>query len=170
MDLKEKIRVIEDFPEPGVSFKDITTVLKNPDYLNEVINQLTDLFKEAQVDIVVGPESRGFIFGTPVAFNIGAGFVPVRKPGKLPSETVRFEYDLEYGKDALEIHRDAIEKGMRVLIIDDLLATGGTVSATAQLIESLGGEVVGIGFFIELEELQGRKKIEAYNVKSIVKY
>lgn len=170
MDLKDKIRVIEDFPEAGISFKDITTVLKDPACLKEVITIMTDMFSDLEVDIVVGPESRGFIFGTPVAFNMGAGFVPVRKPGKLPAETVKHEYSLEYGKDALEIHKDAIEKGMKVIIIDDLLATGGTVSATAELIEKLGGVVVGIGFFIELIDLNGREKLTQYNVKSIVTY
>lgn len=170
MNLKDKIRVIEDFPEAGISFKDITTVLKDPKYLKEIISKLTDSFSDLEIDVVVGPESRGFIFATPVAYNLGAGFVPVRKPGKLPAETVKFEYSLEYGKDALEIHKDAIEPGMKVLVIDDLLATGGTVSATAQLIEKLGGEVVGLGFFIELTDLNGREKISKYNVKSIVKY
>jgi adenine phosphoribosyltransferase len=170
MDFKEKIRVIENFPEEGISFKDITTVLKDPLSFNALINEMTELFSDLEVDIVVGPESRGFIFATPVAFNLGAGFVPVRKPGKLPFETEKHEYSLEYGIDSLEIHKDAIEKGMKVLVIDDLLATGGTVSATAQLIEKLGGEVVGLGFFIELLDLKGREKLKKYNVKSIVKY
>jgi len=170
MNLKDKIRVIEDFPEKGISFKDITTVLKDPKYFKEVINKLTDSFSDIEIDVVVGPESRGFIFATPVAYNLGAGFVPVRKPGKLPAEIEKFEYFLEYGSDSLEIHTDAIKSGMKVLVIDDLLATGGTVSATAQLIEKLGGIVVGIGFFIELCDLNGRAKISKYNVKSIVKY
>lgn len=170
MNYKDKIREIENFPEEGISFKDITTVLKDSKYLKETIDELTDYFSDVEVDIVVGPESRGFIFATPVAYNLGAGFVPVRKPGKLPAEVEKFEYDLEYGKDALEIHVDAIVDGMKVLIIDDLLATGGTISATAKLVERLGGEVVGLGFFIELEDLHGRDKLNEYNVKSIVKY
>ncbi|MBN2286201.1 MAG: adenine phosphoribosyltransferase [Tissierellales bacterium] len=170
MNFKDKIRVIEDFPEAGISFKDITTVLKDPLYFNGIIDELTELFSDIPVDIVVGPESRGFIFATPVAFNLGAGFVPVRKPGKLPAETEKYEYALEYGSDSLEIHKDAIEKGMKVLVIDDLLATGGTVGATAKLVEKLGGEVVGLGFFIELTDLKGRDKLKKYNVKSVVKY
>lgn len=170
MNYKDKIREIENFPEEGISFKDITTVLKDSKYLKQTIDELTDYFSDEHVDIVVGPESRGFIFATPVAYNLGAGFVPVRKPGKLPAEVEKFEYDLEYGKDALEIHVDAIMDGMKVLIIDDLLATGGTISATAKLVEKLGGEVVGLGFFIELVGLKGRDKLSKYNVKSIVKY
>jgi len=170
MDLKSKIRVIEDFPEEGISFKDITTVLQDPKLLKEAIDQMTEKFKELGVDIVVGPESRGFIFGTPMAYNLDAGFVMVRKPGKLPAETVKYSYDLEYGQDTLEIHKDAIKKGQKVLIVDDLLATGGTVSATAKLVEMLGGEVVGLGFFIELTELKGRDKLTQYNIHSIVKY
>ena len=170
MDLKSKIRVVEDFPEEGISFKDITTVLKDPKLLKESIDIICDYFKDLNIDIVVGPESRGFIFGTPIAYNMNAGFVPVRKPGKLPAETVKYSYDLEYGQDTLEIHKDSIKKGQKVLIVDDLLATGGTVSATAKLVEMLGGEVVGLGFFIELTELKGREKIKKYNVYSAVKY
>jgi adenine phosphoribosyltransferase len=170
MNYKDKIREIENFPEEGISYKDITTVLKDSKYLKATIDELTEYFSDIEVDIVVGPESRGFIFATPVAYNLGAGFVPVRKPGKLPAEVENFEYDLEYGRDALEIHVDAIVDGMKVLIVDDLLATGGTISATAKLVEKLGGEVVGLGFFIELEGLNGRDKLKKYNVKSIVKY
>ena len=170
MNYKDKISEIENFPEEGISFKDITTVLKDSKCLKKTIDELTEYFSNDDVDVVVGPESRGFIFATPVAYNLDAGFVPVRKPGKLPAEVEKFEYDLEYGKDALEIHVDAITDGMKVLIIDDLLATGGTISATAQLVEKLGGEVVGLGFFIELEGLNGRDKLGKYNVKSIVKY
>jgi len=170
MDLKSEIRVIENFPEEGISFKDITTVLKNPKLLKEAIDLMCSKFEDLNIDIVVGPESRGFIFGTPIAYKLSAGFVPVRKPGKLPSETVAYSYDLEYGRDSLEIHKDAIKKGKKVLVVDDLLATGGTVSATAKLVEMLGGEVVGLGFFIELTELNGREKIKNYNVNSIVKY
>ena len=170
MDLKSKIRVIEGFPEEGISFKDITAVLQDPKLLKESIDQMTDKFKDLGVEIVVGPESRGFIFGTPIAYNLNAGFVPVRKPGKLPGITVDYSYDLEYGKDTLEIHKDAIKKGQKVLIVDDLLATGGTVSATAKLVEMLGGEIVALGFFIELTGLKGRDKLTKYNIDSIVKY
>ncbi len=170
MDLKSKIRVVENFPEVGISFKDITTILKDPILLKESIDLMSDFFKDLDIDIVVGPESRGFIFGTPIAYKLNAGFVPVRKPGKLPAETVKYSYDLEYGQDTLEIHKDSIKKGQKVLIVDDLLATGGTISATAKLVEMLGGEVVGLGFFIELTELKGREKIKKYNVDSIVKY
>lgn len=170
MDLKNEIRVIEDFPEIGISFKDITTALKKPDVLKQCIDQLADKYKDIEVDIVVGPESRGFIFATPLAYILNAGFVPVRKPGKLPAETIKYEYDLEYGKDALEIHKDAIIKGQKVLIVDDLLATGGTMKATANLVQQLGGEVVGLGFFIELLGLKGREKLSEYSVESLVTY
>jgi adenine phosphoribosyltransferase len=170
MDLKSEIRVVENFPEEGISFKDITTVLKDPKLLRESIDLMCSKFEDLNIDIVVGPESRGFIFGTPIAYKLNAGFVPVRKPGKLPAETVAYSYDLEYGRDTLEIHKDSIKKGQKVLVVDDLLATGGTVSATAKLVEMLGGEVVGLGFFIELTELSGREKIKNYNVNSIVKY
>ncbi len=170
MDLKSKIRVIEGFPEVGISFKDITTVLQDPELLRESIDQMTEKFQDLGVDIVVGPESRGFIFGTPIAYKLNAGFIPVRKPGKLPAETVDYSYDLEYGKDTLEIHKDAIQKGQKVLIVDDLLATGGTVSATAKLVEMLGGEVVGLCFLIELTELKGRDKLTKYKINSIIKY
>jgi len=170
MDLKSKIRVIEGFPEDGISFKDITTVLQDPKLLKESIDQMTKKFENMDVDIVVGPESRGFIFGTPIAYKLDAGFVPVRKPGKLPAKVVEYSYALEYGTDTLEIHEDSIKKGQRVLIIDDLLATGGTVSATAKLVEILGGKVVGLGFFIELTDLKGRDKLTKYNIDSIVKY
>lgn len=170
MDLKSEIRVVENFPEEGISFKDITTVLKDPKLLRESIDLMCSKFEDLNIDIVVGPESRGFIFGTPIAYKLNAGFVPVRKPGKLPAETVAYSYDLEYGRDTLEIHKDSIKKGQKVLVVDDLLATGGTVSATAKLVEMLGGEVVGLGFFIELTELNGRDKIKNYNVNSIVKY
>lgn len=170
MDLKEKIRIIEGFPTEGVSFKDITTVLKDPKGLRECINQLAEKFKDIEVDIIVGPESRGFIFATPLAFLLGAGFVPVRKPGKLPAETIKYKYDLEYGTDSLEIHKDSILPGQKVLIIDDLLATGGTINAAARLVEELGGEIVGIGFLIELEELNGREKLSKYKVESLMKY
>lgn len=170
MNLKEKIRVIDDFPAEGISFKDITTLLKDAGALNECINQMAERFKDVHVDLIVGPESRGFIFATPLAYLLKTGFVPVRKPGKLPAETIRYEYDLEYGTDSLEIHKDAIKKGQKVLIVDDLLATGGTMSATAKLVEKLGGEVVGLGFLIELSDLKGRDKLQGYKVESLIVY
>ena len=170
MELKEKIRSIMDYPKEGIDFKDITTVLKDKNAFKECISQMTDLIASKDIDIVVGTEARGFIVGAPVAFNIGAGFVPVRKPGKLPSETISYEYELEYGVDELEIHTDAIKKGDRVVIVDDLLATGGTAIASAKLIEKLGGEVVAMVFFIEIEHLRARKLLKDYNVKSLVKF
>lgn len=170
MDLKEKVRVIEDFPAKGISFKDITTLLKDSEALNECINQMAERFKDVQVDMIVGPESRGFIFATPLAYLLKTGFVPVRKPGKLPAETESYEYELEYGKDKLEIHRDSITPGQKVLIVDDLLATGGTMYAAAKLVEKLGGEVVGLGFLIELNDLNGREKLKGYKVESLIQY
>lgn len=170
MDLKEKIRVIDGFPAEGISFKDITTLLMDAGALKECINQMAERFKDVQVDMVIGPESRGFIFATPLAYLLGTGFVPVRKPGKLPAETISYEYKLEYGTDKLEIHKDAIKPGQKVLIIDDLLATGGTMYAAAKLVEKLGGEVVGLGFLIELNDLNGREKLEGYKVESLIQY
>lgn len=170
MDLKEKIRVIDDFPAKGISFKDITTLLMDAEALKDCVNQLAERFSEVQVDMIVGPESRGFIFATPLAYLLGTGFVPVRKPGKLPAETISYEYALEYGTDKLEIHKDSIKKGQKVLIVDDLLATGGTMYAAAKLVEKLGGEVVGLGFLIELEDLNGREKLAGYKVESLIKY
>ncbi len=170
MDLKEKIRIIDDFPSEGISFKDITTLLKDAEALNECINQMVDRFKDVKVDMIVGPESRGFIFATPLAYVLKTGFVPVRKPGKLPAETISYEYELEYGTDRLEMHKDAIHPGQKVLIVDDLLATGGTMSAAARLVEKLGGEVVGLGFLIELNDLNGREKLKGYKVESLIQY
>lgn len=170
MDLKERIRVIDDFPAKGISFKDITTLLKDADGLKDCIDQMAERFKGIQVDMIVGPESRGFIFATPLAYLLNTGFVPVRKPGKLPAETISYEYSLEYGTDRLEIHQDSIKPGQKVLIVDDLLATGGTMYAAAKLVEKLGGEVVGLGFLIELEDLNGREKLKGYNVESLIQY
>lgn len=170
MDLKDKIRVIEGFPTEGISFKDITTLLMDAESFKNCIDQLVEKFKDCHIDLIVGPESRGFIFATPLAYLLGAGFVPVRKPGKLPAETIKYSYDLEYGKDCLEIHKDSIKKGQNVLIVDDLLATGGTISAVANLVEQLGGNVVGLGFLIELEDLNGREKLQKYKVESLIKY
>ncbi len=170
MNLYEKIRVIEDFPQKGVSFKDITTLLKDKDAFAYMVDTLSKQIKDLDIDIVVGPESRGFLVGAPVAYKIGAGFVPVRKHGKLPGDIIRYEYELEYGVDALEIHKDAIQPGQNVAIIDDLLATGGTLLATAKLIEELGGRVVSINFLIELAYLKGRDKLTNYNVKTLMSY
>lgn len=170
MDLREKVRVIEDFPKEGISFKDITTLISDGEALKEAVDKMTEFFKDKNIDLVVGPEARGFIFGVPVAYALGAGFVPVRKPGKLPADTVKVEYDLEYGSDILEIHKDAIKPGLRVAIVDDLLATGGTIAAVTKLVEQVGGEVVGLSFAIELEELKGREKLKDYDVMSLLKY
>ncbi|KGG81511.1 adenine phosphoribosyltransferase [Caloranaerobacter azorensis] len=170
MDLKSKIRNIKDFPKEGINFKDITTVLKDKEAFRYLINQMAEKLRDKEVDIIVGPEARGFLIGAPLAYELGAGFVPVRKPGKLPAETVSVEYELEYGTDKLEMHRDAIKPGQKVVVVDDLLATGGTVHSTVKLIEELGGEVVAISFFIELEFLNGRELLKDYEVNSIVKF
>ncbi len=170
MDLKEHIRIIDGFPKEGISFKDITTLLQDGETLKCTIDSIVDNLKDKNVDVIVGPEARGFLFGVPVAYALGSGFVPVRKPGKLPFDTIKVSYDLEYGSDELEIHKDAIKPGQRVAIVDDLLATGGTVSAVAKLIEQAGGEVVSLNFVIELTELNGRGKLPGYNVTSLVNY
>lgn len=170
VNLEKYIRVIEDFPKKGISFKDITTLLKDGEAFHYAIKVMADNIKEEKINVVVGPEARGFLFGAPIAYELGIGFVPVRKPGKLPGETMRHEYQLEYGSDSLEIHKDAIKPGDRVAVIDDLLATGGTILSAVKLIESLGGTVVHIGFLIELEELMGRKSLSEYNISSIIKY
>lgn len=170
MNLKDKVRIIEDFPKKGISFKDVTTLLQDREALRESIDVIANHLKDKKIDIVIGPEARGFLFGVPVAYVLGAGFVPVRKPGKLPCETIKTSYDLEYGSDALEIHKDAIKKGQRVAIVDDLLATGGTVAAVAKLVEESGGEVVAIDFLIELTELKGREKIAQYDIMSVIDY
>lgn len=170
MNLKDKIRVIEGFPTEGISFKDITTLMQDKDTYVYVVNQFIDYLKNKEVDIILGPEARGFLFGSAVAYGMGIGFVPVRKPGKLPAETERYEYDLEYGKDALEIHKDALKPGMKVAIVDDLLATGGTMLASAKLVEKLGAEVVAMEFLIELTDLKGRDKLKEYDIMSLVQY
>ncbi len=169
MDLKTKIRVIEGFPSVGISFKDITTLLQDKDAFYEAVNMLCDLV-DTKVDIVVGPEARGFMFAAVTAYKLKAGFVPIRKKGKLPFDTEQYTYDLEYGVDTIEIHKDAISKGQKVLLVDDLLATGGTLHACAKLVEKCGGEVVGIITLIELEELKGKDKLSEYNVKSLISY
>lgn len=170
MDLASTIRSVPDFPIEGILFYDITTLLKDPSALKESIDQLVERYRDAGVDVVVGIESRGFIFGTPLAYQLGVGFVPVRKPGKLPAETAAENYELEYGTNTIEIHVDAIEKGQKVLIVDDLLATGGTAQATCRLVEKLGGEVVAVAFLIELDFLRGREKLQGYNVFSLLHY
>jgi len=170
MELKNSIRIIEDFPKAGISFKDVTTILQDKEALKYTIDAFTEYLKDKNIDIVVGPEARGFLFGTPVAYALGAGFVPVRKKGKLPYDTISVKYDLEYGSDELEIHKDAIKPGQRVAVIDDLLATGGTIGAVAKLIEQVGGEVVSINFLVELTELKGRDKLAGYDVMSLVEY
>ena len=170
MNLDSKIRNIQDFPKPGIGFKDITTLLKDGEAFKAAIDKIVENLKDKEVDYVVGPEARGFLLGAPVAYALGAGFVPIRKPGKLPAEVVSFEYDLEYGTDKIEMHKDSIEEGKKVVIIDDLLATGGTVEAATKLIESLGGEIVSIQFLIELEFLNGKDKLKGYDVESIIKY
>ncbi|HXV99592.1 MAG TPA: adenine phosphoribosyltransferase, partial [Anaerolineae bacterium] len=159
-----------NFPIEGILFYDITTMLKDPAALRESIDRLTNHYRNAGVDMVVGIESRGFIFGIPVAYQLGAGFVPVRKPGKLPAATIAESYALEYGTNSLEIHVDAIEKGQKVLIVDDLLATGGTAKATCNLVEKLGGQVVGLAFAVELTFLNGREKLQNYDVFSLLRY
>lgn len=170
MNFDKYIRVIEDFPKEGISFKDVTTLLKDGEAYKAAIKAIADKIRDLNVDAIVGPEARGFLFGAPVAYELGVGFVPVRKPGKLPGETARYEYCLEYGTDALEIHKDAITKGMRVALVDDLLATGGTILAAAKLVESLGGEIVHIGFLIELGFLNGRDTLKDYSIDSIIIY
>lgn len=170
MDLRESIRIIDGFPKEGISFKDITTLIGDGESLKASIDMFVDYLKDKNIDLIVGPEARGFIFGVPVAYALGVGFVPVRKPGKLPGETISVNYDLEYGSDVLQIHKDAIKKGQRVAIIDDLLATGGTLEGVAKLVEQAGGEVVSIDFLIELTELKGRDKLKDYDVISLVQY
>ncbi|HBE76687.1 MAG TPA: adenine phosphoribosyltransferase [Firmicutes bacterium] len=170
MDLKSLIREVPDFPKPGISFKDITTLLKDGPALRKVTDLLAEHFAAAKPDLIVGAESRGFLLGAPLAYKMGCGIVLVRKPGKLPAAVAKVSYQLEYGQDSLEIHLDAIKPGQRVLIVDDLLATGGTISATANLVKQLKGEIVGFAFMIELDDLHGRKKLEPYDVFSLVHY
>jgi len=168
--LRELIRDIPDFPKPGIIYKDITPLLQCPAGLSLAVEYLTQPFRRARVDIVAGAESRGFIFGTAVARNLSSGFVPIRKPGKLPFKTRAQDYELEYGSDKLEVHEDAIHPGTRVLMVDDLLATGGTMEACCQLVESLGGEIVGVAFLIELAALSGRDRLSRFPVHSILTY
>jgi adenine phosphoribosyltransferase len=169
-DLKKLIREVPDFPKPGILFYDITTLLKDPAGLRGVIDRLKDHYKDAGVDLVIGIEARGFIFASALAYALGAGFVPVRKPRKLPGERVSVTYSLEYGTDTLEMHTGAVTDGRCILIIDDLLATGGTAVATARLVEQNGGKVAGFGFVVELSFLNGRKKLDGYDVFSLMQY
>lgn len=170
MELKDKIRVIDGFPKEGISFKDITTLLQDKEAFKYSIDKMANYLKDKNVDVIVGPEARGFLFGAPIAYAIGAGFVPIRKQGKLPYDTLKINYNLEYGSDCLEMHKDAIKPGQRVAIIDDLLATGGTTSSVANLIEHAGGKIVTLGFIIELTDLKGREKLKNYDVVSLTQY
>ncbi len=168
--LKDRIRSVPDFPKKGIVFRDITTLLKDGAAFREAVDILFDHYADARIAKVVSVESRGFILGAPLAYRLGAGFVPVRKPGKLPAAKIRQQYALEYGTDAVEIHNDAIVPGERVLVLDDLLATGGTMLAACQLVEKLGGSIVGLAFLVELSFLSGRKRLEGYDIFSIVEY
>ena len=168
--IEEYVRSIPDFPEEGIIFRDVTSMLQDADGLHLAIDLLQDKLKDLDFDIVVGPESRGFIFGVPIAYNMHKAFIPVRKKGKLPCETVEIEYDLEYGSAVIEMHKDSIKPGQKVVIIDDLMATGGTIEAIVKLVESLGGVVVKIAFLMELEGLEGRKKLEGYDVDTVIAY
>jgi adenine phosphoribosyltransferase len=170
MDLKPYIREVPDFPKPGINFKDITTLLKDGAAFEQAINTMAAYFANKKPDIVVGAESRGFLLGAPLAYKFGCGFVLVRKPGKLPAAVEQVSYQLEYGKDTLEIHRDAIRPGQKVLLVDDLLATGGTISATAELVKKLGGDITGFAFLIELDFLQGRGRLAGYDILSLIHY
>ncbi|SKC36277.1 Adenine phosphoribosyltransferase [Acholeplasma oculi] len=170
MDLKQYIAAVKDFPKEGILFRDITPLMLNGDAYKFAADAFTIFAKEKGATVIVGPEARGFIFGCPVAVNLSIGFAPVRKPGKLPRESVTVSYDLEYGSNSLSLHADAIKKGDKVVIIDDLLATGGTMQATIELVERLGGEVVGLCFLIELDDLEGRKLLKNYDVKTLIHY
>lgn len=168
--LEEYVRSIPDFPEPGIIFRDVTSVLQDADGLRLAVDGIQELLNGVEFDVVVGPESRGFIFGVPIAYNLHKAFIPVRKKGKLPCETVEMEYDLEYGSAVIEMHKDSIKPGQKVVIIDDLIATGGTIEAITKLVESLGGEVVKICFLMELAGLRGRDRLQKYDVGSVIVY
>ncbi len=168
--LKALIREVPDFPKPGINFYDITTLLKDPTGLRGTVDALLEQARDLEIDTIIGVESRGFIFATPMAYSLNAGFIPVRKPKKLPAECVSVSYDLEYGQDTLEMHKDAVGEGHRVLIVDDLLATGGTAKAVVDLVEGLGGTVVGLLFVVELNSLNGREKFNGYDVRSLIRY
>lgn len=168
--LEEYVRSIPDFPEPGIIFRDITTILQDPDGLHLAIQSMQDKLKDTEFDVVVGTESRGFIFGVPIAYNLHKAFVPVRKKGKLPCETVSMEYDLEYGSAVIEMHKDSIKPGQKVVLVDDLVPTGGTIEAAIKLVEELGGEVVKVVFLMELAGLKGRERLKGYDVESVLCY
>ena len=168
--IEEYVRSIPDFPEPGIIFRDITTILQDPDGLHLAIQSMQDKLKDTEFDVVVGTESRGFIFGVPIAYNLHKAFVPVRKKGKLPCETVSMEYDLEYGSAVIEMHKDSIKPGQKVVLVDDLVATGGTIEAAIKLVEELGGEVVKVVFLMELAGLKGRERLKGYEVESVLCY
>lgn len=168
--LEEYVRSIPDFPEPRIIFRDITTILQDPDGLHLAIQSMQDKLKDTEFDVVVGTESRGFIFGVPIAYNLHKAFVPVRKKGKLPCETVSMEYDLEYGSAVIEMHKDSIKPGQKVVLVDDLVATGGTIEAAIKLVEELGGEVVKVVFLMELAGLKGRERLKGYEVESVLCY
>jgi len=170
MELADYIRSVPDFPKKGILFRDITTLLKVPEAFGEAVDKLSELAGEVGPDLIVAVESRGFILGGAVAYKLGCGFVPARKPGKLPAEVLREEYELEYGTDALEVHRDAVGEGSKVVVLDDLLATGGTAAATCRLVEKLGGRVARVVFLIELTDLKGRERLSRWDVVSIIKY
>lgn len=170
MDLKALIRDIPDFPKPGILFRDITTLLRDPEGLRYTVQTLAERCADLQVDYVIGMESRGFIFGVPLAIQLGVGFIPVRKPGKLPAAVHTVEYELEYGSDRLEMHQDAIPHNGRILIVDDLIATGGTAAATAELVKQAGSQLVGFGFIIELTDLRGRDRLPDVPIVSLVQY
>ncbi|MFQ5930911.1 MAG: adenine phosphoribosyltransferase [Nitrospiraceae bacterium] len=170
MDYKSMIREVPDFPKPGILFYDITTLLKDAQAFRQILDELTSKYRNQGISKIVGIESRGFILGSPLAYHLGTGFVPVRKPGKLPADTFEVKYNLEYGSTSLAIHRDAIQINERVLIVDDLLATGGTAAATVNLIRQLGGEIVGLAFLVELQFLKGREKLNSCDVHSMIQY
>ncbi|OEH91497.1 adenine phosphoribosyltransferase [Bacillus solimangrovi] len=170
MDYKKYITIVEDWPKEGVRFKDITTLMDNGTAYKSAVDEIVEYAKKQEVDLIVGPEARGFIVGCPVSYSLEIGFAPVRKPGKLPREVIKQDYGLEYGKDVLTMHKDAIKPGQRVLITDDLLATGGTMEATIKLVEQLGGIVVGLAFLIELTYLNGRDKLKGYDVLTLMEY
>jgi adenine phosphoribosyltransferase len=168
--IEDYVRSIPNFPEPGIVFRDITSILQNKDGLKLAIDQMQEQLKNVEFDVIAGPESRGFIFGVPIAYNLNKAFIPIRKKGKLPCETISMDYDLEYDKATIEMHRDAIKPGQKVIIVDDLIATGGTIEAIIKLIEMLGGEIVKIVFLIELKDLHGREKLAGYDMASVIQY
>ncbi|WP_099468499.1 adenine phosphoribosyltransferase [Konateibacter massiliensis] len=168
--IEEYVRSIPDFPEEGIVFRDVTSVLEDAEGLQLAIDSMQAMLSDVECDVIVGPESRGFIFGVPIAYNLRKAFIPVRKKGKLPCETIEKEYSLEYGTAVIEMHRDSIKPGQKVVIIDDLMATGGTIEAIVSLIEELGGEVVKVVFLMELDGLKGRDKLKGYNVESVIHY